>query len=277
MVRMMKLGSGLLAASLAFAGVAAAQPADAPTLLFSYEALAFDALGLDGSKAGYDDRAAFTRQVLQDEVPAILAATGIDPAAVETEVTPGGYLLNTNASLQSSFEADEATADRFAAAVGYVFRQWSVLVTDFTPEGEGNTGYAVVTFADHAPSGPEAQAFFEHAASVNEGLGGGYTAFGQDLFFLNVTDDEGAPYSGIDDETFVADLTRAAESYTATPVSVTRFGRVDARFVGNDWEASPEGEDYAATLGPDLTATLAALRAAHDQALLAAAEEHGWK
>ncbi|MGF1626649.1 MAG: hypothetical protein ACFCVH_17340 [Alphaproteobacteria bacterium] len=283
MFHISKWTSSLVVAGLLAATSAAAQPAQAPTLLFSYEAMAFGLLGLDGEKATYDQRDAFTREVADRELPQILEVLEIPASEIETEVTPGGYLLQTNASLQSSFEADAATADRFAAAVGYVFRQWSVLVTDFTPAGEGDTGYAVVTFADHPPSGDEAQAFFEHAASVNEGLGGGYTAFGHDLYFLNVTDGEGNPYSGLDDETFVADLTRAAESYTGQEAVVSRSGRADARFVGNDWEASPDGEDYAGTcpspscLDAEMLSALGALREAHEANLRAAAEQHGWQ
>lgn len=248
----------------------------APTLLFSYEALIFEPLGLDETKARYPERAAFIEQVKETELPQILALLKIPADQVETEVTPGGYQLQTSASLQSAFEADARTADLFASSVGYVFRQWSVLVTDFTPEGQGNTGFAVVTFEEHPPSGAEAQAFFEHAAKLNEGLNGGYTAFGRDLFFLNVADSSGKPYSGIDDARFVADLTRAAESFMQTPVSVTRSGRVDARFVENDWDEAATGQDYARTLGPDLITKLTRLRAAHEQALRQAAVEYGW-
>lgn len=276
--------SAVFIAGLVAGTGAAAQPADAPTLLFSYEAIALDLLGLEGDDASYEERAAFTREVAAGELPQILDLLEIPGESVMTEVTPGGYLLQTNASLQSSFEADDATADRFAAAVGYVFRQWSVLVTDFTPEGEGNTGYAVVTFADHPPTGEEAQEFFVHAASVNEGLGGGYTAFGHDLFFLNVTDENGNPYSGVDDETFIADLARAAESYAGQDATVSRSGRADARFIGNDWEASPNGEDYAencgaaapppaSCLGEGMRAELDELRDAHEASLRAAAAQ----
>ncbi|WP_051248392.1 hypothetical protein [Inquilinus limosus] len=258
-----------------------AEPAPAapvgPTLLFSYEALTFKPLGLDAAKASYADRAAVTTQVKDTELPKILALLNVPADQVQTEVTPGGYQLETNASLQSAFETDPKTADLFAAAVGYTFRQWSVLVTDFTPEGQGNTGYAVVTFKDHAPSGEEAQAFFQHAASVNKGLGGGYTAFGRDLFFLNIADSTGKAYSGLDDATFVAELTKAAETFTGTPVSVTRSGRVDARFVENDWDKSKTGQDYAKILGRDLTRKLTQLRREHDRMLRTAGQTYGWK
>jgi len=248
-----------------------------PTLLFSYEALTFKSLGLDENKAQYPERAAFTEQVRDTELPKILELLKLPADQVQTEVTPGGYELHTNASLQSAFETDPDTATRLAAALGYTFRQWSVLVTDFTPEGQGNTAFAVVTFKDHAPTGPEAQAFYEHAASVNKGLGGGYTAFGHDLFFLNIADSTGKVYSGLDDATFVAELTKAAGSFTQTPVSVTRSGRVDARFVENDWAKAKTGQDYAKILGRDLTRKLTQLRREHDKALRAFGAEHGWK
>lgn len=270
-----------LAASVALAACGqkpapAPEPAG-PTQLFSYEVLTFKPLGLDDKKASYADRAAFTAQVRDTEMPKILELLKIPADQVETELTPGGYQLETNASLQSAFETDARTADLFGAAIGYTFRQWSVLVTDFTPAGQGNTAYAVVTFKDHAPSGEEAQAFFEHAASVNKGLGGGYTAFGRDLFFLNIGDSEGKAYSGLDDATFVAELTKAAQSFKGTPVSVSRSGRVDARFVENDWAKAKTGQDYAKILGRDLTRKLTQLRRQHERDLRKFGTEHGWK
>lgn len=267
---------GLAACSSTPEPVAAPAAPVGPTQLFSYEALTFKSLGFKEGKATYDQRAAFTEQVRQKELPQILAALNIPAADVQTEVTPGGYQLHTNASLQSAFEADAKTSDLFAASVGYVFRQWSVLITDFTPDGQGNTGFAVVTF-DQPPSGAQAQAFFEHAASVNKGLGGGYTAFGRDLFFLNIADSTGKAYSGLDDAAFVAELTKAAESFTQAPAKVSRSGRVDARFVENDWDKAKTGQDYARILGPELTAKLTKLRREHERDLRAAGRANGWK
>jgi hypothetical protein len=40
-------------------------------------------------------------------------------------------------------------------------------------------------------------------------LGGGYTAFGDEQIFLNVTNSEGELYSGLDDATFQGGLKRA--------------------------------------------------------------------
>jgi hypothetical protein len=255
---------GLIALSAAASFAAAEVPR--PTLLFSYEVINFDVHKIDPAKLPYGKRAEFAEAALRDEVPKIIDLLKLPADKISTLMMPGGYKLETNASLQSSFEVDDKTADVFAAALGYTFRQWSVLVTDFAPQGEGDTAYGVITF-DHAVSGAEADAFFKHAAKVNPALGGGFTAFDEEMFFLNVTDAEGKPYSGVDDKTFLADLAKAAQDYTAEKVQMTGTGRADARFIENDWNASPDGEDYAKRLGETVTGGLKVLRSGHDAAL----------
>lgn len=265
MPRLFKLAAfGLVFVLIASSLVAADE--ERPTLLFSYEAINFDVHKIDPAKLAYDRRVEIAEAARQDELPKILSVLDIPAGKVSTLTTPGGYKLETNASLQSALEVDDKTADIFAAALGYTFRQWSVLVTDFAPQGEGDTAYGVITF-DHPVSGREADAFFKHAAKVNPALGGGFTAFDEEMFFLNVTDAQGKPYSGVDDKTFLADLGKAAESYAAQKVEMTGTGRADARFIENDWQASPEGEDYAKRLGQDLTARLKTLRSGHDAEL----------
>jgi hypothetical protein len=139
-------------------------------------------------------------------------------------------------------------------------------VTDFAPQGEGDTAYGVITF-DHPVSGPEAHAFFKHAAKINPALRAGFTAFDEEMFFLNVTDTQGKPYSGVDDKTFLADLAKAARSYNLKKVEMTGTGRADARFIENDWREAPDGEDYARKLGEELVQKLKPLRAGHDAVL----------
>jgi len=259
-----------LAFSLVFLSAAASFAAGEeprPSLLFSYEVLNFDVHKIDPAKLSYEKRAALTEAALKEELPEIVAALELPADKIATLMMPGGYKLETNASLQSSFEIDDKTADVFAAALGYTFRQWSVLVTDFAPPGPGDTAYGVITF-DHAISGPEADAFFKHAAAINPALGSGFTAFDEEMFFLNVTDAQGKPHSGVDDKTFLADLGRAALSYTGSKVQMTGTGRADARFIENDWQSSPEGEDYAKRLGEVLTQKLKVLRAGYDAKLV---------
>jgi hypothetical protein len=88
-------------------------------VLLSYEATPSFGFVLPGlARASYDDRAAFSSQVLQEIVPKIVTANGIDPKVLTSEVMPGGYLLKTNASLQSQGELDDAAADHLAASFG---------------------------------------------------------------------------------------------------------------------------------------------------------------
>lgn len=244
----------------------AVEAEERPTLLFSYEVLNFDIHKIDPATMPYERRVELTEAARKRELPEILGVLQIAPEKISTLLMPGGYKLETNASLQSAMEVDNKTADRFAASLGYVFRQWSVLITDFAPEGAGDTAYGVVTF-DHPVGAAEAASFFRHAASINPALGEGFTAFDEEMFFLNVTDAQGRPYSGVADEVFLADLARAARTFSEAKVEVTGTGRADARFAENDWKASPNGEDYAKVLGMDLVNRLEPLRARFDAAL----------
>ena len=211
----------------------AARAAD-PTLLFSYEVTS--AVGLDLPKlpqATYAERATFAGQVLDRLVPDVVRAVGLDPKRVKTEITPGGYLLKTNASLQSKTALGDAPADRFAAALGYVFRQSSVLVSDLA-DAKGGTGYVIVSMPKGTMNASLAQAFFAHAAEVDAGLGGGYTAFDDEMIFLNVRDRDGKPYSKLEDDVFEAAMRRAAASFDLVKAEVKDVGQARARFVGNN-------------------------------------------
>jgi hypothetical protein len=267
----------LLAALLALAALPLA--AAERTLLFSYEATSSQ-LGLTRLRdAPYADRAAFTAKAAKELLPEIFRAVGLDPAKVKTEMTPGGYLLRTNASLQSRIAIDQARADRVAAALGYVFRQSSVLVSDLW-DTKGGTGTAMVRFAPGSLTPGLAHAFFEHAAQVHKGLGGGYTAFGNDMIFLNVRDDAGKPYSGLDDRAFFAQLGQAAARFKGGKAQLASTGQARARFVGNSWRQKPNGEDYVALLGGAGSAEiirLDRLKDRHTALILHAADHYGWK
>ncbi|HYD67925.1 hypothetical protein [Azospirillum sp.] len=227
------------------------------------EATAPEAGALD--KAPFAVRSAFAARVAGELVPAVLRALGHDPAAAVTELTVGGWQLRTNPSLHTALPLADAEADRLAAALGFVLRQDSVLVADLT-QGDGRTGSVIVTLPRLTPD--RAQRFFAHAARVDAGLGGGYTAFGDAMLFLNVAGDDGKPYSGLPDAAFADALARAARRFPAARLTAT--GLADARFVSNDWAAAPDGADYTRRLDP---ATVAALRTLRDRhaALLRAA------
>ncbi len=218
-------------------------------VLLSYEATPSAGFHLPRlAEASYDDRATFSAEVLKEIVPKIITANGLDPEALETEVTPGGYLLKTNASLQTEGDLDDATADRLAGSLGYVFRQYSVLASRLD-DTTGKTGFVVVRFPQDSLNATVAQKFFEAADATKKGLGGGYTAFGDEQIFLNVTNSDGKPYSGLDDAAFQDGLKRTAASFADPKPEVSSSGKATARFISNDWEKSKQGEDYQSLLG----------------------------
>ncbi|MFT4180786.1 MAG: hypothetical protein QM636_02585 [Rhizobium sp.] len=231
------------------------------------------------AKASYADRAEFSAEVLSDIVPKIVKANGIDPAALETEVTPGGYLLKTNASLQTQGKLDDATADRLAGSFGYIFHQESVLVSRLG-DTTGKTGFVIVQFPKDSLNATVAQNFFEKAEATKKGLGGGYTAFGDEQIFLNVTSADGKPYSGLDDDDFLDGLKRTASSFEAPKPEVSTAGKATARFIGNEWKTSKNGEDYVARLGgagSDLVKTLDTIAGDYASLVTRTADRKGWK
>ncbi|WP_342216363.1 hypothetical protein [Mesorhizobium sp. 113-1-2] len=265
----------LIAALVSVTAVAAADE----RVLISYEAT--PSLGFDLPKlktAGYAERAAFSAEVLEKIVPKIVTSIGIDPAVLETEVTPGGYLLKTNASLQTEAALDDATADRLAAAFGYIFHQHSVLVSRLD-DSSGSTGFVTVRFPQDTLDATVAQRFFEKADAVEKGLGGGYTAFGDEQIFLNVVDGNGKPYSGLDNAAFLDGLKRTAAAFGPPAPEVSDSGTAAARFIGNDWDKAPKGEDYLARLGgagsPAVTA-LGSIATEYAALVSASALHFGW-
>lgn len=256
---------------------AAAQTPDRLQHLVSYEAIPSAQIELNLDAATYAQREALTAEALETIAPRVAEAVGLDPADVETALTPGGYLLDTNASLQALALTSEQEAARLAAALGYVFRQWSVLVSRLDDES-GETGYVSIRFPEGALNGEMAHAFFMAAADVDGGLGGGFTAFGDEMIFLNVRDGEHAPYSGLDDIAFAAMLGQAAGAFPDAELVVGGAGYAHAFFVDNDWETAPDGEDYAAALDdPALVTALDGLRAEHTALVERMGAAFGWR
>lgn len=255
-----------LAVALVLAAISPAAWADPSPRLLSYECLP----SLPEGTAPYATRAAVTRRLAEEVVPAVFDVVGIPADRAETAVVPGGYQRHTNPSLQSGVEIDEAEAERLAAALGYVCRQDAVLVTDFAaasgePAGAEDTVYVLIGFPAAALTPAVAQAFFDHAATIDPGLGSGYTVLGEAMLFLNLrANDDGAPWSGLTDDAFTAQLRRAAASFQGPPAHVATVGRAQARLVENDWQTAPLGEAYLGRLGRSgapIVAELAALQA----------------
>lgn len=236
-------------------------------------------LDLTLENASYEQREAFTVEVRDAMVPDVVALVGLADQMLDTELTPGGFQRVTNPSLQTRLMASGSQVETLAAGLGYVFSQWSVLVADFAAE-DGGTGYAVVSF-DVAQVDPElGQAFFDHAADVDAGLGGGYFAFASEVIYLNLRGPDGEPYSGLDDDSFVAAVEDAADSFAPYKAELAQAGEAGVIFVENDWKTAPAGEDYLAVLDPlgeAALAELAALQDEHVERFKAAVENYGWQ
>lgn len=229
--------------------------------------------------ASYAQREAFTVESRDAVMPDVIGVVGLTDSMLDTELTPGGFQLVTNPSLQSRLMASDAQVEALAAAIGYVFSQWSVLVTDFA-DRDGGTGFAVVSFDVDRVDAGLGQAFFEHAAKIDGGLGGGYFAFEGDVIYLNLRGPEGDPYSGLEDDEFVAMLEDAAARFAPYKAELTQSGEAGVIFVENDWNTAPAGEDYVGVLdelGEAALAELADLQTEHTDRFKAAIAANGWK
>lgn len=218
---------------------------------------------LDFEAISYDEAEALTRQVDAEVFPDILMALDVDARAVDEDLGPGGYDLRTTPAMQLKVPLTDDEASRLAAAFGLALEQESVLITDWSDTG-GGTAYGSVRFLGGAPSADEAQAFYVWANQQNPGLGGGYLVYDDVASFLNLRGDDGQPYGGLDDETFLDALRQAAANYTGGSVSFLEAGEAQSWLVANDWASSQGGQDYMAILGDD-PSTLAALEAARSE------------
>ncbi|QCO06752.1 hypothetical protein [Azospirillum argentinense] len=180
------------------------------------------------SGASYEARQRLTERARTDLLPAILDAVGLDGAAAVADLRMGGYRLHTNPSLHLTLRVEDGPADRLAGAIAWSLEQDSVLVADFD-SADGATGYALVRFPAGSLTPDRAQRFFLAAAAEHEGLGGGYTAFGDTLLFLNLRGADGTPYNGLPDEAFAEFLRRASDAFPGAVLAAT--GRADARLV----------------------------------------------
>ena len=255
-------------------------------LLISYEAIpvadadqaipSADLIAKGAARAPYGEREKFTHTMLVEFIPNIMRAVGIDPAAADTRIVPGGYQLRTNPSLQTRISLDDAQATRLAAALGFVLGQDSVLVSDLE-DAQGGVGFAVVAFGVGALNPDLAQLFFRRAADTEKGLGEGYTAFGDEMIFINLRDGAGKPYSGLDDAAYVAALGRAALAFSAAPARLMRSGQGAARFISNDWTENRLGEAYAARLDGVSVLRLVALRIRYSGQAYVHTALFGWR
>ncbi|MEM7167786.1 MAG: hypothetical protein AAF581_20210 [Planctomycetota bacterium] len=213
--------------------------------------------------------------ILRDLVPTVLAAVGIDGEPVQHGFGPGGFKLRVNPSLQIHATITDEHAEILAAALGWTFRQSSVLVADLRDSTEARTGYVIVDFGEGNLAPAAAEAFFRHGANLAPGLGEGFTAFNGDMLYLNVRAPNGRHYSNLEDHDFAAALRRAAKSFS-TGARVAEVGIADARFVENDWSHAEDGQSYLAKLGRSADmARLHEVRTLHTEFVRAAVSKVG--
>lgn len=210
--------------------------------------LFYEAVVAGSQAAPYAAREALTGQVQAEILPDLLAALQVPPDRVTTELRMGGYLRETNPALHSAVGMTEGQADRLALALGWTLSQDSVLVSDLDEWASAGTGYAVIAFTAGTLTPDLAQRFFLAAAAVHDGLGGGYTAFGDRLLFLNLRGTDGRPYSGLEDASFVTALGYAASRFPGA--SLAGSGRSTARLVESAGAPQGLGEAVMAQLRP---------------------------
>ena len=201
----------------------------------------------DIGRLNYAQRQHLTQQVGVAIVPAVIRTLGLQSLGLQTQIVPGGYLLKTDPSLVTRFpQGEEEAALRFAAALGYVLRQDSMLV--FAVDEQRGDSLTVRVAFEQCLTPELAQRFFVRAAAIHKGLGGGFTAFACEMLFINLRDDKAKPYSGLDDAAFAAALGRATSNFE-TPATIAGSFRARTVLIGEGWPGNKGGALYIERLG----------------------------
>ena len=209
-------------------------------------------------KATYEEKERLTRAALAELVPHVWTQLGAVAARARSRVRAGGYKDEINPAIHSNVVIREDEARRLAASLGYVFRQWAVLMYDLDAEPATHR-YVSVRFPRGTMTVEQADRYFARARAqlANDKLG--FSAAGNRLLFINLA-------TGVADDAFAAGLGRAAAELPEAGIKVEPVKPVRAFLIENDWSKSKDGEDYAKLLGDSgaLLAALGRLRARHD-------------
>ena len=224
-----------------------------------------------------DVREAFAARLLQcgivDDVIAVLSATKsittINGLNTHVEVGAGGFFGETNPSFVYTVidsgpnAASLADVARLTDGLGYVLSQGSAFLLDAdNPDSfDFPANYVVLNFATPPPLHRSA-ALFETVGEIDDQLfatdSSGYTQFGRAYLSLQ---------SFVPDDRFIAGYTEAAAvfgvEYTPIVGGVPSLSQGGAAFPGNDWVASPRGEEYLSRLPAASHRALRSLRLAH--------------
>jgi len=224
-----------------------------------------------------DVREAFAARLLQcgivDDAIAVLSATKsittINGLNTHVEVGAGGFFGETNPSFVYTVidsgpnAASLADVARLTDGLGYVLSQGSAFLLDAdNPDSfDFPANYVVLNFATPPPLHRSA-ALFETVGEIDDQLfatdSSGYTQFGRAYLSLQ---------SFVPDDRFIAGYTEAAAvfgvEYTPIVGGVPSLFQGGAAFPGNDWVASPRGEEYLSRLPAASHHALRSLRLAH--------------
>jgi hypothetical protein len=185
------------------------------------------------------------------------------------EVGAGGFAGRTNpAYVYTVIDAgpNAATHDDIGVltdSLGFVLSQGSAFLLDADDTGSFDfpANYVVLNF-DSPPPLRQSAELFETVGRIDPELfetdSSGYTQYGRAYLSLQ---------SFVPDAQFIAGYVQAAAEfgveYTPIVAGVPSLFQGGAAFPGNDWMASPEGEDYLARIPAESHAALRRIRNAH--------------
>ena len=196
------------------------------------------------------------------------------------EVAAGGFEGATNPSYVFTIQdsgpgaASESDINVLDNALGYVLSQGATV--HFSPDNHKAYAfaldYAVVTF-DGALSGEEARQFFEQLGMIDTALFSGQFAGFTQIDFAGSSTNNSMLFlqPAVSKRQFITGLAAAVDAEPRTEYfplknhGAATTERAGIAFPGNDWLASPDGNQYLANIGgtPELEAELRVLQSRH--------------
>ena len=224
-----------------------------------------------------DVREAFARRLFQcgivSDVIGALSSTGaistVNDLNTRFEVAAGGFAGHTNPAYVYTVidsgpnGASNADIKVLTDSLGYVLSQGSafLLDADHTGSYDFDANYVVLNFPA-VPTMAQSAALFETVGAIDPEIfetdTSGYTQYGRAYLSLQ---------SAVPDAQFIAGYVEAAAQagveYTPIVNGEPSLFQGSAGFPGNDWTASPHGEEYLARIPDASHQALGKIRDAH--------------
>ncbi len=204
-----------------------------------------------------------------DALTAARAIRTVNDLNTRFEVGAGGFAGETNPAYVYTIIDDGPNAAShddikvLTDSLGYMLSQGSafLLDADNAASFDFSANYVVLNFA-RPPSIARSARLFETVGAIDPDLfetdTSGYTQYGRAYLSLQ---------SAVPDDQFIAGYVEAASrfgvEYTPIVGGVPSLFQGGAAFPGNDWTASPGGEDYLSRIPPAAHRALGRLRAFH--------------